>query len=57
MVAIRLIPAEVLEDSRQRAAAAERAPRDWRIGALFLALWAIASAFLLRWALLLLTGG
>ena len=57
MIAVRLIPAEVLDDSRRRAEAAAEAPRDWRIGALFLALWAIASAFVLRWGLVYLTGG
>jgi membrane protein DedA with SNARE-associated domain/uncharacterized membrane protein YkvA (DUF1232 family) len=57
MLAIRLIPPDLLEDNRRRAHAAAQAPRDWRIGALFLALWAIATAFALRWLLVLLTGG
>jgi membrane protein DedA with SNARE-associated domain/uncharacterized membrane protein YkvA (DUF1232 family) len=57
MLAVRLIPAEVLDDHRRHAEAAAEAPRDWRIGALFLALWLIASAFVLRWTLVFLTGG
>jgi uncharacterized membrane protein YkvA (DUF1232 family) len=57
LLAVRLIPAEVLDEHRQRAEAVAEAPRDWRIGALFLALWLIASAFVLRWILVHLTGG
>jgi uncharacterized membrane protein YkvA (DUF1232 family) len=57
MVAVRLIPAEVLEDSRRRAEAAAAAPRDWRVGALFLLLWVIACAFVLRWMVVYLTNG
>ncbi len=57
MIVLRLTPAKVLDDSRRRAEALAEAPRDWRIGVLFLALWAIASAFVLRWALVHLTGG
>jgi uncharacterized membrane protein YkvA (DUF1232 family) len=57
MLAVRLIPAEVLDDNRRQAEAAAEAPRDWRIGALFLALWVIASAFVLRWAMVYLGGG
>jgi membrane protein DedA with SNARE-associated domain len=56
-LAVRLIPPEVLEESRRRAEAAADAPRDWRIGALFLLLWAIALAFVLRWTMVYLTGG
>jgi len=56
LLALRLIPPELLADHRGRAEAAAEAPRDWRIGALFLALWAIASAFVLRWLLALLAG-
>ena len=57
MVAVRLIPPAVLEDSRRRAETAAAAPRDWRIGALFLGLWAIATAFVVRWGLVYLSGG
>ncbi len=45
LLAVRLIPAEVLEENRRRADAAAEAPTDWRIGALFLLVWAIALAF------------
>jgi hypothetical protein len=54
---VRLIPAEVLEDSRRSAEAAAAAPRDWRVGALFLLLWVIACAFVLRWMVVYLTNG
>jgi uncharacterized membrane protein YkvA (DUF1232 family) len=57
MLAVRLIPPAVLEESRRRAEAAADAPRDWRIGALFLLLWAVALAFVLRWTMVYLTGG
>jgi membrane protein DedA with SNARE-associated domain/uncharacterized membrane protein YkvA (DUF1232 family) len=50
-LAIRMIPAEVLAEHRCRADACLEAPRDWRIGALFVAVWLVASAFLVRWAL------
>ena len=56
-LAVRLIPAEVLEEHRRRAEAAAQAPADWRIGALILAIWAIALAFLLRWTVAFATGG
>jgi hypothetical protein len=52
-----VIPPELFEDNRGRAAATAEPPRDWRIGALFLALWAIAAAFVLRWLLAFLAGG
>jgi membrane protein DedA with SNARE-associated domain len=57
LVAVRLIPDEVLEEHRRRAEAAAEAPTDWRIGVLILAIWAIALAFILRWTIVLVTGG
>jgi uncharacterized membrane protein YkvA (DUF1232 family) len=57
LLAVRLIPDEVLEEHRRRAEAAAEAPTDWRIGVLILAIWAIALAFILRWAITLVTGG
>lgn len=51
MAAVRLIPEEVLEEHRRTAEAGVHAPRDWRVGALFLALWAIALAFGIRFAI------
>ncbi len=38
MLAIRLIPAAVLAEHRQTAVRA-RLPTDWRVGALFIAIW------------------
>ena len=57
MLAVRLIPPEVLEENRRRAEAAAEAPTDWRIGILFLLVWAIALAFAARWLLVFMTGG
>lgn len=51
MLAIRLIPHDLLEQHRQSAAQLDREPRDWRIGMLFVAIWLIALAFLSRWAI------
>ena len=56
-LATRLIPAALLEEHRRRADASADAPVDWRIGVLFIALWGIAAAFIIRWAILTLTGG
>jgi len=51
---LRLIPPALLAEHRQRAALLAVQPRDWRIGALFMAIWSIASAFVLRWLLVYL---
>jgi membrane protein DedA with SNARE-associated domain/uncharacterized membrane protein YkvA (DUF1232 family) len=55
-IAARLIPAELLEEHRRRAADLAKAPVDWRIGGLIIALWAIAAAFLIRFGLEYLLG-
>jgi uncharacterized membrane protein YkvA (DUF1232 family) len=47
---IRLIPPDVLAEARRRAAAGGQAPRDWRAGALVVALWLITAAALVYWA-------
>ena len=47
----RLMPSEILEEHRRGAADLADAPVDWRIGALFIALWCIATAFLIRFFL------
>jgi hypothetical protein len=47
----------VLEEHRRCAEVAAEAPTDWRIGVLILAIWAIALAFILRWTIVLVTGG
>ena len=49
LLAARLIPDELLEEHRRAAAAMAEKPTDWRVGALFVAIWAIALAFVLRW--------
>ena len=55
-IAARLIPAEVLEEHRHRAVELARAPVDWRVGAVVIALRAIAAAFLIRFGLDYLLG-
>ncbi|MGH6920095.1 MAG: VTT domain-containing protein [Geminicoccaceae bacterium] len=49
LLATRLIPDALLDEHRRAAAAMVEKPTDWRVGALFIAIWAIALAFLLRW--------
>jgi membrane protein DedA with SNARE-associated domain/uncharacterized membrane protein YkvA (DUF1232 family) len=49
LLAARLIPHALLEEHRRAAAAMTQKPVDWRAGALFIAIWAIALAFALRW--------
>jgi len=49
LLAARLIPDDLLEEHRRAAAAMAEKPADWRVGALFIAIWALALAFLLRW--------
>jgi membrane protein DedA with SNARE-associated domain/uncharacterized membrane protein YkvA (DUF1232 family) len=49
LLAARLIPAQVMDELRREAEAIAEKPKDWRVGALFIALWAIALAFVLRW--------
>ena len=48
---LRLIPSDLLEEHRHRAKASAERPTDWRVGAVFIAIWAIALAFLLRWTI------
>lgn len=47
----RLVPAAVFEDNRRRALESVAAGLDWRIGALFVALWLVAAAFAARWVI------
>jgi membrane protein DedA with SNARE-associated domain/uncharacterized membrane protein YkvA (DUF1232 family) len=54
LLAARLIPDELLEEHRRAAAELADKPTDWRVGAVFVAIWAIALAFLLRWLIELL---
>jgi membrane protein DedA with SNARE-associated domain/uncharacterized membrane protein YkvA (DUF1232 family) len=51
LLAARLIPGELLDEHRRAAAAMAERPTDWRVGALFVAIWAIALAFAARWLL------
>jgi membrane protein DedA with SNARE-associated domain/uncharacterized membrane protein YkvA (DUF1232 family) len=56
MLVVRLIPDEILAQHRRSAAELDRKPRDWRVGALFVLIWLVALAFLVRWALEYLAG-
>ena len=55
-VATRLMPPEVLDEHRRRAAILAEAPTDWRVGAVVLAFWALVAAFAIRWIIAVLTG-
>jgi membrane protein DedA with SNARE-associated domain/uncharacterized membrane protein YkvA (DUF1232 family) len=57
LLAARLIPDDLLKEHRRAAAELAERPTDWRVGALFVAIWAIALAFLLRWLISVLGGG
>jgi uncharacterized membrane protein YkvA (DUF1232 family) len=47
-LAIRLIPPQVLEECRQKAAAAKPAPRNWIVAAVIVGLWIAAAYGLFR---------
>ena len=49
LLAARLIPEELLGSTAPAAATMAEKPVDWRVGALFVAIWGIALAFALRW--------
>lgn len=53
---VRLIPADLLGEYRQRANDVAVQPRDWRIGACFVAVWAMVLAFGIRWLVRHLAG-
>jgi membrane protein DedA with SNARE-associated domain len=53
---LRLIPSDLLDEHRRAAAASAERPTDWRVGAVFVAIWAIALAFSLRWSIGLFSG-
>jgi membrane protein DedA with SNARE-associated domain/uncharacterized membrane protein YkvA (DUF1232 family) len=46
---LRLIPGDLLDEHRRAAEASAERPTDWRVGAIFIAIWAIALAFSVRW--------
>lgn len=48
---LRLIPGDLLHEHRRAAEASAERPTDWRVGAIFIAIWAIALAFSVRWAI------
>ena len=48
-LAIRLVPDALLDEHRRHAESLVEQPRDWRVGAMFMAIWAIALAFIVRW--------
>jgi membrane protein DedA with SNARE-associated domain/uncharacterized membrane protein YkvA (DUF1232 family) len=48
---LRLIPSDLLDEHRRAAEASAERPTDWRIGAIFVAIWAIALAFSVRWSI------
>jgi membrane protein DedA with SNARE-associated domain/uncharacterized membrane protein YkvA (DUF1232 family) len=54
LLAARLIPDPLLDEHRRAAGAMAEKPADWRVGALFIAIWVIALAFLLRWLIAIL---
>jgi len=56
LLAARLIPDALLNEHRRAASAIVEKPTDWRVGALFIAIWAIALAFALRWLIELFGG-
>jgi uncharacterized membrane protein YkvA (DUF1232 family) len=46
---LRLIPSDLLDEHRRAAEASAERPTDWRVGAIFVAIWAVALAFVVRW--------
>jgi uncharacterized membrane protein YkvA (DUF1232 family) len=53
---LRLIPSDLLEEHRRQARTSAERPADWRVGAVFIAIWGIALAFVGRW-MMALPGG
>ena len=56
LLAVRLIPDALLAEHRAAAATMAETPVDWRVGALFVAIWGIALAFLVRWLIEVFAG-
>jgi membrane protein DedA with SNARE-associated domain/uncharacterized membrane protein YkvA (DUF1232 family) len=56
LMATRLMPPEVLDEHRRRAAILAEAPTDWRVGAAVIVFWALAAALVIRWVIIVLTG-
>jgi membrane protein DedA with SNARE-associated domain/uncharacterized membrane protein YkvA (DUF1232 family) len=56
LLATRLMPPDVLDEHRRRAAILAEAPTDWRVGAAVIAFWALAATLVARWIIIALTG-
>jgi membrane protein DedA with SNARE-associated domain/uncharacterized membrane protein YkvA (DUF1232 family) len=54
---LRLIPSDLLDEHRRQAEASAERPTDWRVGAIFVAIWGIALAFSVRWGIEFFGGG
>ena len=54
-IATKLMPPEVLDEHRRRAAILAEAPTDWRVGAAVIVFWALAAALVTRWVMVVLT--
>jgi membrane protein DedA with SNARE-associated domain/uncharacterized membrane protein YkvA (DUF1232 family) len=55
-VTMRLTPGTLLQEHRQHAATFAEQPRQWWVGMVFVALWAIVMAFAVRWLMKVFTG-
>jgi hypothetical protein len=55
LMATTLMPPEVLDEYRRRAAILAEAPTDWRVGAAVMVFWALAAALVARWVIVVLT--
>jgi membrane protein DedA with SNARE-associated domain/uncharacterized membrane protein YkvA (DUF1232 family) len=55
-LALRFIPAPLLQEHRQHAVTFAEQPKQWWVGMVFVALWAIVSAFAVRWLIEVFTG-
>jgi uncharacterized membrane protein YkvA (DUF1232 family) len=56
LMATRLMPPQVLDEHRRRAAILAEAPTDWRVGAAVIVFWALAAALIFRWVITVLIG-
>jgi uncharacterized membrane protein YkvA (DUF1232 family) len=56
LMATRLMPPEVFDEHRARAAILAEAPTDWRVGAAVIVFWVLAAALVVRWVIIVLTG-
>jgi hypothetical protein len=55
LIATRLMPPEVLDEHRRRAAILAEAPTDWRVGAAAIVFCALDAALVARWLIVFLT--